>query len=549
MLTSLPKEATCYAVTMDRSSRSDVIIVGSGPSGVAAALACAHQNVVPTILDVGMDRCLKVPSIDSNFYDYAEHHNVSDLVIGKHFEGLHFVKSDKHVSLPLTAPKNRFIIRHTDRLQPLLETNVSIVQSLAKGGLANAWGGAAYRYTDSDLSKFPIDAAELDPFYDALTQELGINGLEDDLAPFCGSARYLQPPFKLPINSSIILGNYKRRRKALNKQGMYLGRIRSAVLTQDLGQRKAQRYQNTDLFGDDPSLYSPAFTLERLVRENRVRYVSGVLVENWTRDADRILVHSTQLNDRKSVTFQCSKLVLAAGAINSAKITLRSFDDYSTRLPLLESPTWFIPFFLPRRIGKPLDVSGYGFASIASAFDFEGFSTPLHGIIYETMGAPRAAFYRHLPFAASMNAFLMKYVFPAMVLMGLFLPTDAVPPGALHLRRDGKLEVRGPSEGPPAWVVSQVIRLARRIGLFSHRTLAEQLIFGGSIHYAGTLAMKENPTAYHTFKNGELFGANNVFIADGAALPFLSSKNHTLTIMANAMRICEQICQVLHSEK
>jgi len=533
---------------MDRDSRSDVIIVGSGPSGVAAALACARKNVVPTMLDIGTERSSNMPSIDSNFYDYAEHHNVSDVVIGKHFEGLYNANpTNKHVSLALTAPKNRFIVRDTDCLQPLDEINASIVQSLAKGGLANAWGGAAYRYNDSDLRKFPIDAVDLDPFYDFLTQEMGINGEEDDLAPFYGSGRYLQSPTKLPINSSVILDNYKRRRKTLNKQGMYLGRMRSAVLTRDLGQRKAHLYHNTDLFCDDPSLYKPAFTLERLIHEKRIRYFPGVLVTNWARDADRIRVHGTRVNDRASVTFECKRFILAAGAINSAKIVLRSFDDYSTRLPLLDNPTWFIPFVLPWRIGKSLDFGGYGLASIAAAYEFEGFSVPLHAIIYETMAVTRAGFYRHLPFAASMNTAVMKYVLPVMVIMGLFLPSDATPPGALHLRRDGKVMVCGPSEGPPAWVVPKVIKLARRIGLWSHPILAEPVIFGGSIHYAGTLPMQENPTsAYHTYKNGELFGAKNVFIVDGAALPALSSKNHTLTIMANAMRICDQICHTLH---
>jgi choline dehydrogenase-like flavoprotein len=60
---------------------------------------------------------------------------------------------------------------------------------------------------------------------------------------------------------------------------------------------------------------------------------------------------------------------------------------------------------------------------------------------------------------------------------------------------------------------------------------------GGDIHYAGTLPMRESPSPGETSPRGEVEGLDGIFVVDGACLPTLSEKSHTLTIMANADRI------------
>jgi choline dehydrogenase-like flavoprotein len=60
---------------------------------------------------------------------------------------------------------------------------------------------------------------------------------------------------------------------------------------------------------------------------------------------------------------------------------------------------------------------------------------------------------------------------------------------------------------------------------------------GSDIHYAGTLPMRAAPLPGETNSLGELHGLDGVHVVDGACLPTLSEKSHTLTIMANADRI------------
>jgi len=62
------------------------------------------------------------------------------------------------------------------------------------------------------------------------------------------------------------------------------------------------------------------------------------------------------------------------------------------------------------------------------------------------------------------------------------------------------------------------------------------LMPGADAHPTGTLPMRGTGPAA-TDAEGQVVGAPGVFVADGAALPTLSARHPTLTIMANADRI------------
>jgi choline dehydrogenase-like flavoprotein len=66
---------------------------------------------------------------------------------------------------------------------------------------------------------------------------------------------------------------------------------------------------------------------------------------------------------------------------------------------------------------------------------------------------------------------------------------------------------------------------------------------GGDIHYTGTMPMKESPVIGQTSAEGEIMGLDGVYAVDGACLPTLPEKSHTLTIMANADRIGKWIAK------
>ena len=64
---------------------------------------------------------------------------------------------------------------------------------------------------------------------------------------------------------------------------------------------------------------------------------------------------------------------------------------------------------------------------------------------------------------------------------------------------------------------------------------------GASIHYSGTLPFSENEQLFHLSPEGKLYGTNNVFVADGSGFKFLPGKGLTLSLMANAHIVAQNV--------
>jgi len=64
---------------------------------------------------------------------------------------------------------------------------------------------------------------------------------------------------------------------------------------------------------------------------------------------------------------------------------------------------------------------------------------------------------------------------------------------------------------------------------------------GADLHYASTLPIRKHPTAYECKLSGQIDSLPGLYLVDGASLPKLPAKAHTLTIMANADRIARAI--------
>ena len=182
---------------------AEFIVVGSGAAGVAAALELVRRGVRPLLLDVGHTNQAALPPVHGNLYDYRRRRDSFDLHIGPDLGGLASALRAEPGVAKLNAPNMAFVTSDAERLAPLEQTHFQAVQSFAAGGLGNAWGAGLYRWVDSDLADFPVALAQLQPYFDLLTREIGISGQDDDLTRFFGDPAGLLPPLTLSHNARL----------------------------------------------------------------------------------------------------------------------------------------------------------------------------------------------------------------------------------------------------------------------------------------------------------------------------------------------------------
>lgn len=528
----------------------DVVIVGSGLSGVAAALGFIKKGIKPCIIDVGSKPGME-PPITENFYEYRRTTDSYSLMLGEHLEGLNnIIHKDNPLPAKLTSPRMQFVVRGSRKYSPTREENYRLVQSFASGGLANAWGAGVYRYTERDLNGFPVSESELSPYYKELKQEMGMSGSNDDLVPYFGREEHLQKPLELSINAAKLYAKYSRNKKKLNREGVFLGRPRLAVLSEDLGERKACDYSNLEFWQPDLSyIYTPTLTLNKLIKEGKIVYKRGYLAKYWIREDNVLILHSEDIRDNNIVRFRCRKLVLAAGAVNSARLALASRRDFHSRLNLLDNPALQFPFIIPRCIGSRLETRAFGLTQLNIVFDFEGEQRPLQGSILEVTSPARAEFFQNFPLSARDNLMLMRNLLPAMIVLQLFFPSVPENAAELKLNTDKELELFGKDFSFQSDRIKSVLKMFRKLGAYSLPSLVVKVPNGFGIHYAGTLPMVSIPNrAYTCSPNGELFGEPGVFVVDASVLPVLPAKNCSYFVMANAMRTADVLSSILTSE-
>lgn len=523
----------------------DVIIIGAGAGAVAAALALPDARIL--MLDVGIQ---PPPNPLPNVPIYAlreqppaaPYPDLHAILLGERYESLGPVRGEE-ISPKLKAPCMRYLSSRPSTFPQDQEDGFASVQSFSAGGLANGWGAGVLRYNDNDLQGFPFGSSELDPFYDRLTDHIGINGAhQDDLTEYLGSPYGLLPPMPLSPIAATLFRRYMWRRSSLYPRGIRIGRTRAAILTQAFRGRAAFTAFGHDFFwGPQESIYSPLFTLRELIARGAVTYQANMRVTHFDEEPGAVSVHAEDTTSGDRHQFFGQRVIVAAGALNSARIVLRSRNDTTTQLPLLDNPVSFVPAVDPLKIGTPLQTASFIGGELLLLLPGERPERPIQGSVYGLLGPLRTDLVREFPLSIRGNLAASRYLVPALLMVQLFYPDEPSPLSTLRLTADGSLHItrRGRLNTDRE---REVCKILRGLGYLAFEQLCVRPIPGSSIHYAGTLPMSSSSSdRYSTDRFGLLRGTTRVYIADAATFPSLPAKNHTFTLMANAMRIATEV--------
>lgn len=529
-------------MSSDANGPFDAIVVGAGPAGTFAAQALAGRRVL--VLDVGREPGGGGDELRRNVY--AAKAAGADLfagLIGRRFESLHNV-AGTYLSPKLKAPLVRYVTEGWQRLSPVIASGFDPVMSFARGGLANAWGAGCYRFDDGELADFPIRARDLDPHYDALTGHIGITGEDDDLGRFFGSSAGCLPSHRQSRIGADLQRGYERHRAHFHRRGIFVGAPRLAVLSREHRGRPVYDYQGLEFFKPHlPAIYNPAFTLTELVAAGEIDYRRPFLVERFVERERDVLVHARHVESGARHEFTARNVVLAAGALNTAKLVLRSRDDCASRLPLLDNLISYVPFVSLRHIGAGVEHESLPIQRNIVVVDADE-RAPVQASFYGVTATLWNDLLFDFPFAARDNMRMLKFLLPAMSVVQFFYADRARPENSVRLGADGALHVDYVGR-PRGSVERKLIAAFRRIGYFGAASLCKYPLPGNSFHYAGCLPMSTAPGPLQTDRDGRLGGSRRVRVADAACFSSLPSKNLTFTIMANAHRIGTAVAREL----
>lgn len=522
---------------------SEVLIVGSGPAGALAAWALRNVKGV-RILDAGYQQDVFPPA--GPVHTIRQELDLTAYRIGSRAEGLrHLRPGHPPISLKLRAPALDFVTRDSSRLTPVHSESFPAVVSLAKGGFGNAWGAGVYRFQEEELRGTPLSPSDLASHYDEVSRHIGISGSPDDtLGEDFGREPELQPPLPLGRNASALLAAYEANRQERALEAVRLGRSRLAVLSRDYRGRPGYTFRGMEhLEPGGGAIYNPAATIDELRAAGAVDYDAGWIVRSFHETESGVSVTAERL-DGTTQEFHTRRLVLAAGALNSARIVLASAGDHESRLPLLDNPMTVLPVLHPGFIGVPSPGPESGFAQLNLVLDPHRFGRKFQGSIYSTASAPASEFLAQLPFSLGANRRLLRSLLPAISIAMVFYPASPDPSRYVRLREDGSLEASYAWQ-PDAAMAGELVRVFRALGCWAQASIARHVGPGQGIHYAGTLPLASRPVRYQLHPDGRLEGTRAVYVCDGSCFPHLPARNLTFTIMANAHRIATALVRRL----
>jgi hypothetical protein len=278
----------------------DVIIVGSGSSAVSASANLKNKKVL--VLDVGMVSDVSSKSLTSSMTKLKRDGAVlfTD-VIGEKLESLNNINRE-YISPKIKAPLMKFISGQYDLFNKFKTNNFFVLGSYAKGGLSNAWGGGSMRYTDEDLKDFPINYGDLEKYYDILTDNIGISGMNDDLSEEFIKDDNLLPAPILNFLSLDLLNKYNQKKRYFHRKDFRIGFPRSAFITSTKSGREIYDYKGLEFFKPyTNSIYNSKFFLEEMVKEySNISYIDKKMVTLFTEEDGLVSIFATDIESSKA---------------------------------------------------------------------------------------------------------------------------------------------------------------------------------------------------------------------------------------------------------
>jgi choline dehydrogenase-like flavoprotein len=535
----------------------DFVVVGAGLTGVQAAETLLDAGASVVMLDGGATGNPSLePPADRTFLSLR----TGDATQHRYFLGEHMEAVATPAGRPGSqlTPTRKFVMEGVERWLRFRSDSFTPMESLAQGGLGNAWGVGCYHFSDRDLESAGLPVAEIREGYQVIADRIGVQASDDDTSAFCGGdVTGFQPVMEMDAAAGDLYARYRRRRDSMVRSGMYVGRPALAVLTQPKDGRRPINYDNMDFYTDQrETAYRPWITLNALKRNPRFEYRGDIVVTSFSEVPDGVDAHGFVMHgdERVPVTVRARKLVLCAGAIGSMRIVARSRNGIGHPFPILTNPCDYLLGVQTSRIGKPLGEKTSSFAQLAVFYRPPGENAVAYagGSVYSYQALMLFRLAREAPLAFALSRDILQFLQTSLLMIGMTYPDWPAPGNFLKLVRD--------PDSPTGDVLTAEYELSARQAMMRSKALgAIRRTFpsmgciiassvrgknGFSSHYAGTIPYSSEEREFTLAPDGRLHGTRSVYVADGSGFKFLPALGLSWTIMANAHRIARRLARM-----
>jgi len=517
------------------------LVVGSGPAGVAAALALLERGQAVTMLDAGRTLEPEYADTPQRLARLPYEQWPPELV-----ERLASLSDRGDSDYPMkTNFGSDFAYRPAPERLPIEAHDADLLVSLARGGLSNLWGANVVTFCADDFTGWPIGERDLASAYRAVLRHVPLSASRGDdfeeLLPL--HTESLEPRF-LSTQAEIVLRDLAGAREQVHALGVRFGPSRLGLRTRASEHDPGCVRCGLCLHGCPYDLiYASTHTLPALARHQHFRYVGGAFVERFRETANGVQVDVSELTGDGTARYEGARLFLGCGAYSTARLVLASLEQYGRELTMLESQYFLIPLLHDRHVPGVENERLQTLSQVCLRLRDPAL-TPrdVQMLIYG---------YSRL-FDAALRRSPARLLPPlARALRGRLLALQ----GYLHSDASAQLQLslRRASEGPPVLVVRgrrnpatrpTIARVESRLRALAPSLRARPIPFmtkvappGKSYHTGGTFPMREVPGERDSDRLGRPSGLSRVHLVDASVFPTVPATNLTLTVMANAYRI------------
>jgi len=510
----------------------DVIIIGSGPAGAHCAYPLVKGDLKIAMLDGGIispNQNLE-ERFTENFEETRSTRNDQyELFLGKELRNIVPEKEKSHV-VSMTSGNKEYVIKNIEKT-PTIADGVQIIQTLAKGGLSEAWSSACDVFDNDELQQIGIPSNDMHENYQEVIDRIGLAGQCDGLKTMNG--------IELDSHAKKILETFETKIKKNSHYNLKPSAL--ALVTRKFKNREPINYKDLDFFlNTGNTIYRSRFTIEELENDTNFSYIPNQIVYKIEKAGQERVVFSKNNIDNTEQKYTAKYIILCAGAINTSRILLKSFKLENKKVPFLTKTHFIIPTLRIKSLGLKDDTKK---CSLTQLFLIDkrrknNMARSFSQLIsYKSLLLNKLTRYMPLPTPEAIT--ILSLLAPSMVSIDIKFPSTSEDSGYAYLDEKNTIHIHGDEHKKSfyrkeLWGIKMLLL---KLGLLPLKTVSNP--FGSTAHYAGGAPIDNKTSPLSTNSDCCLNQDNNIYIADSATWRALPAKPPALTIMANANRVAK----------